>query len=323
MKNVRFPSRPLARYWSRLHRSACADQTSTDYETGRIGDFVVREPLILGHEASGTVIGVGTDATGHTIGDRVAIEPGVPCGRCRQCRSGRYNLCRDIRFLATPPVDGALTSCLTIDENFAHTVPDTLSFEAAALLEPLSVGIWANHKAGTTIGSNVLITGAGPIGILSALVAQAAGAEVVTVLDINAERLDQARALGVRDTINGSADTGALEADILIECTGVESVTYRGIGTLRQAGTAVLVGMSSAPDQNLPTALIQSRELTVTGTFRYANTYPQAIALASSGRVRLDDLVGRKLPLAETEQALQMSRTQPSVLKTLVTVAGA
>src|SRR6476469_4004604 len=149
------------------------------FEHGRIGDFVFEAPLVLGHESAGRVAALGEGVTRHAVGDRVTLEPGVPCGRCRECRAGRYNLCPDVVFFATPPVDGAFTNHVAIHEDFAFALPDELSDEAGALMEPLSVGIWACRKAGVGLGDRVLVTGAGPIGLLAAQVARAAGASRV------------------------------------------------------------------------------------------------------------------------------------------------
>ena len=153
------------------------------YEHGRIGDFVVNAPMVLGHEASGVVVGRGDLARRHELGQRVALEPGVPCGSCRECRTGHYNLCRDVVFFATPPVDGALARYVTIHEDFAFALPDHVSDDAGALCEPLSVGLWACRKAGITVGARVAIAGAGPIGASVTLVALAAGATEVIVSD--------------------------------------------------------------------------------------------------------------------------------------------
>ncbi|MBO0871717.1 MAG: zinc-binding dehydrogenase, partial [Micromonosporaceae bacterium] len=163
-------------------------------------------------------------------------------------------------------------------------------------------------------------TGAGPIGILAAQVAKASGAAHVTVMDINPDRLAVAAKLGADSTVDARDEVAlhASEPRILIECTGAAAAVRAGIGALRPAGTAVLVGMGPDSEQPLPVRHIQQYELTVTGLFRYANTYPQAIALAAAGRVRLDELVGARLPLEETERALRMGRTDPSVLKTVV-----
>lgn len=295
------------------------------FEHGRIGDFVVRAPLVLGHESSGVIVDRGSQARLHEVGTRVALEPGVPCGVCDQCRHGRYNLCPDVRFFATPPIDGTFIEYVTIDERFAFGLPDDLSDDAGAMIEPLSVGIWANRKAGTTVGSRVLVTGAGPIGVLAAQVAKAAGAAQVAITDVSRPRLETALAAGVDEAIDATDSNSTANRlhgfDVLIECTGVATVVRQGIEALRPAGTAVLVGMGAGASQELPTATIQARELTVTGTFRYANTYPQAIALAASGKVSPVSVVGARLPLAEAERALQMGRIDPAVLKTVVAVS--
>ena len=290
------------------------------YDHGRIGEHVVRAPMVLGHEASGVVVDPGR--SGLTAGQRVAVEPGVPCGHCEQCRRGTYNLCPDVVFFATPPVDGALARYVAVHHAYAHPVPDSLSDDAAALIEPLSVGLWANRRAGTGIGSRVLVTGAGPIGVLCALTARVAGAGWVGIADVHPARLDAARGFGLDEVIDArdGVDYADFRPGVLLECTGAPPVVTAGIKALQPLGTAVLVGMGPAEEQSLPVSLIQNRELTVTGTFRYAHTYPDAIALVAAGRIDLDALVGARLPLAESEAALTMGRTDPAVLKTVVRV---
>jgi L-iditol 2-dehydrogenase len=293
------------------------------YEHGRIGDFVVEAPMVLGHEASGVVVGRGRSASRRQLGQRVALEPGVPCGRCSQCRSGRYNLCPDIAFFATPPVDGALARYVAIHEDFAYPLPDSVSDEAGALCEPLSVGLWACHKAGVTVGSRVTVAGAGPIGAVVTLVARSAGASEVVVsdpLEVRRQRLLAVGATAVVDTNASSLAAEAAEADVFIDCSGSAAAVADGIRSLRGAGTAVLVGMCPAAEIQFPVALMQRREVVVTGTFRYANTYPQAIALLTSGAVDLDGLVGARFPLDASEQALTAARADPSVLKPVVRV---
>jgi L-iditol 2-dehydrogenase len=291
------------------------------YEHGRIGDYVVDSPMVLGHEASGVVVDRGSGVV-IEVGRRVSIEPGVPCGRCEQCRRGTYNLCPNVRFFATPPIDGALARYVTVNAAFAHPVPDSLSDDAAALVEPLSVGIWANRRAATGIGSRVLITGAGPIGVLAALAARVAGAAWVGLADVHPSRLKAARDFDVDDVIDArdAVDYASFRPDVLLECTGSPSVVSAGIRALQPLGRAVLVGMGASAEQSLPVQAIQNRELSVTGTFRYAHTYPDAIALAAAGRIDLDAIVGARLPLADTERALTMGRTDPAILKTVVAV---
>jgi len=296
------------------------------YEHGRIGSFVVEQPLVLGHEVSGVVVDCGTQALKRHVGQRVALEPGVPCGRCSECRQGRYNLCGDIRFYGTPPTDGAFARYVAIHEDYAFPLPDELSDDAGALLEPLSVGIWACRKGGVGLGSRVLVTGAGPIGNLSMQAARAAGATTVAVADVNLERLDRAAQLGATRTIDLNERQLTPEDgpfDLLLECTGAESLTGQAILALRPAGTAILVGMGPGLEARIPVAALQAREITLVGTFRYANTYPAAIALAASGRADLDRLVDARFPLEEVDRALSANRENPTLLKVIVDVAPA
>jgi L-iditol 2-dehydrogenase len=287
------------------------------YEHGRIGDFVVRAPLVLGHEVSGVIAALGAGVDPARVGARVAVEPGTPCGRCDLCKRGAYNLCQRMRFYATPPVDGALSEFVLARDDLAYDLPDSVSDDAAALLEPLSVGIWANHKGATTAGSSVLIAGAGPIGLVTAAIAQVAGAGEIVVSDISAQRLGAALAMGATATVDARADAGHPgEFDVFVDCSGAPQAIASGIRALRPGGRAVLVGMGPA-DITLPFARIQQRELTVTGTFRYANTWPTAIALAASGQVKLDPMITGRYGLAEAEQALA-GTTAPGAVKSII-----
>jgi L-iditol 2-dehydrogenase len=287
------------------------------YEHGRIGSHVVRAPLILGHESAGRVVALGDGVAKHAEGDRVTLEPGVPCGRCRECRAGRYNLCPDVVFFGTPPVDGAFARYVTIHEDFAFALPDAMSDDVGALMEPLSVGIWACRKAGVSAGDRVLVTGAGPIGLLAMQVALAFGATQVEISDVNERRLELATRTGATRALRAGEDEPA-EADALIECSGHPGALQAGIAALRPGGTAVLVGMGPGETGEVPLALIQSRELWVTGTFRYANTYPTAIALAATGRVDLDAIITGHYGLEDTESALRAGRDDPGSVKPVV-----
>lgn len=292
------------------------------FEHGRIADFIVESPLVLGHEASGEVVALGEGVTGIAVGDRVAMEPGVPCGACEQCRLGRYNLCPDVQFFATPPVDGAFAEYVTLPSAFVHPVPDHVSFDAAALLEPLSVGVWACEKGDVRLGTRVLITGAGPVGVMAGLVARANGATEVTISDVNPQRLARAAELGF--TVINAADEslpGIVDADVLLECSGAPSAIADGIRCVVPAGKVVLVGMSPNAMVELPVGVIQGRELWLTGTFRYAHTYPKAVALVASGAVDLDALVSKTFGLDHVEAALTYSREDPAAMKVIVRVA--
>ncbi|WP_432762011.1 NAD(P)-dependent alcohol dehydrogenase [Saxibacter everestensis] len=291
------------------------------YQHGRIADFVVRQPLVLGHEAGGTIVDVGAGVPSERLGQRVALEPGVPCRVCDQCKHGRYNLCPDVRFLATPPIDGAFAEYLAIAADFAHPIPDSISDDAAGLLEPLSVGIWACQKANVGPGSTVLITGAGPIGILTTQVASAFGATDITVTDVSAERLRVARTFGATRVINVTEDEmPGLSVESYIDCSGVPSAVVAGIRSTAPAGHIVLVGMG-ADEISIPVGVLQGRELKLTGAFRYANTYPTAIAMAEAGLVDLDALVTATFDLGHVVEALEHSQL-PTSMKAIVRPGG-
>jgi L-iditol 2-dehydrogenase len=262
------------------------------------------------------VVALGPGATKHAVGDRVTLEPGVPCGRCRECRAGRYNLCRDVRFFATPPIDGAFANYVTIHEDFAFALPDEVSDEAGALMEPLSVGIWACRKAGVSPGDRVLVTGAGPIGLLAQQCALAFGATEVIVTDVSEARLELARRTGATRTLKPGEQLD--EVDALIECSGHPAALAAGIGAVRPAGTAVVVGMGPEEDATVPLSLIQNREIWLTGTFRYANTYPTAIALVAEGRVDPEAIVTGHYGLDDAEAALRAGGEDPANVKAVV-----
>jgi L-iditol 2-dehydrogenase len=287
------------------------------FQHGRIGDFVLRAPLVLGHEVSGHIVAAGAGIDPGRLGARVAIEPGTACGRCAQCTAGRYNLCPGMRFFATPPVDGALSEYVLVPADLAFDLPDRVSDDAAALLEPLSVAIWATGKAAVTVGSSVLIAGAGPIGLLAAQAARARGAAAIVVSDIAAHRLAAAARNGATAVRAASEVPAAGEDfDAFIDCSGAPTAITAGIRVLCPGGRAVLVG--TGPEELvLPFACLQQREITVTGTFRYANTWPTAIALAASGAVHLDALVTDRFALAETEHALR-SVTREGTIKPII-----
>ena len=289
------------------------------YEHGRIGPHVVDRPLVLGHEAGGVVDQVGPGVTSLVPDQRVSIEPGVPCRSCGQCLVGRYNLCPHVRFFATPPYDGAFCEYVVMPEAFVHAVPDTVSDDAAGLMEPLSVGIWACRRGQVSPGSRVLVTGAGPIGLVCAQAAFAFGATEVVVSDVNADRLDLASRLGavaVDVSTTTLASTG-VEPDVLLECSGNARATTDAVRTVARAGHVVLIGMGS-DELVLPLSHVQDRELVLTGAFRYANTWPTAIALVASGRVVLDTLVTGHYNLDEVELALTASRRDSRQVKAMV-----
>jgi L-iditol 2-dehydrogenase len=222
-----------------------------------------------------------------------------------------------MEFFATPPIDGAFAGYIVIQSAFAHTLPDSVSFEAGALLEPLSVGIAAIRKAHITPGSSVLIAGAGPIGIIAAQTAKAFGASTIIVSDPVPERRERALRFGATHVIDPMAqDTAGLGVDAFIDASGNPRAVDSGIRAVGPAGYAVLVGLG-ASSMPLPVEHIQNLEVNVTGIFRYTDTWPTAIHLVASGQVDLDALVTGRFDLDHVREALE-SDTNPESLKSIV-----
>lgn len=288
------------------------------FRHGGIGSHIVREPLILGHEPAGMVEDVGEGVSPSLIGKRVSIEPGIPDGVCSQCRAGRYNLCPNMVFFATPPVHGVFSEYVTHPASFVYELPDHVGDDEGALIEPLSVGLWANRLAGTAIGHRVLIAGAGPVGLLAAQVARVAGATEIVVSDLAPGRRETALALGATVGVDPSeTDLSDLGADVFIDCSGAPPAITGGLKALRPGGTAVLVGLG-ANEIQMPMPLIQDRELTIKGNFRYANTWPIGIDLVSRGLVKLKELVTGHYDLEHVADALSVL-PDSGAIKTIVT----
>lgn len=291
------------------------------YEHGRIGDFVLEAPMVIGHESAGRVVAVGQNVDPDRVGQLVALEPGVPCRSCRQCLAGRYNLCPDMQFFATPPVDGSIMKYVAIDAAFAHPAPQAMTAEQAAMAEPVSVGVWAARKADVSVGDRVLISGAGPVGLFAAQVARAFGASSVTLTDLSAYRLEVAAQLGfdARRADEPLADEplGEHRFDVFFECSGAAPAFKAGMRALDRAGRAVVIGMGSA-ELPLEVAGLQGRELSISGVFRYRNCYPAALELLASGAVQTAPVLTHRFAMDQTEEALTLARREPASLKAVV-----
>jgi L-iditol 2-dehydrogenase len=286
------------------------------YRYGKIGPFVVDGPFILGHEVSGQVVAVGDGVGNVRVGDRVAVEPGTPDRTCDQCRAGRYHLCPDLEFLATPPYDGALLQYLAMDARCYFPIPDSMSYEDGALIEPLSVGLWGCQRANLQAGDDVLVTGAGPVGLLAAEAARALGAGSVTLTDISDYRLGVAREHGFG--VEKSDAPTSRTFDVLLECSGANGVLASALGRLHEAGRAAVVGLAKTDEVPLPLSMLNWKEITISMVNRYNNTWPLGIALVSSGRINLEGLVTHSFPLSRTAAALDNTTTEPESLKAMI-----
>lgn len=295
----------------RIHAVGVCGSDTAYFKIGRIGDYVVDGPIVLGHEVSGEVAKVGSEVTNVSVGDRVAIEPGTPCRDCKECKAGRYHLCPDLVFLATPPYDGALMELMAIDARNLYPIPQAMSYEEGALLEPLSVGIWGCKRANLTAGDDVLVTGAGPVGLLAAAAARAFGAGSVTVSDFSEFRLGLARKMGfATETPDGATDRSF---DVLLECSGAPGALAAGMARLAPAGRAAMIGMPKQ-DVPLPLAELNVNEVSLSLVNRYNHTWPLAIELVSSGRIDVSELITHHFPLAQSADALTLaSRVKDSI----------
>lgn len=298
------------------------------YEHGRIGDYVVEGPLILGHESAGEVVEVGTQVERLNQGDRVTIEPGVPCRRCAHCRRGDYHLCESVTFMATPPHDGAFTEYVTWPADFVYKLPEAVSLREGALCEPLSVGIHACRRGDVGTGDTVLVTGAGPIGLLAAEVARAAGATDIIVTDVVEGKLSLAADRGADRVINVTEEdlsaavgeyTDGVGADVVIEASGAEPSIQSTLDGVRRGGTIVFVGLASEDEIPLGVVEIIDNEIDVHGSFRYKNTYAAAIDLLADGAVDAEGIVDFDASLDEIDDAFRRSM-QPETVKGMVSL---
>ena len=291
------------------------------YNHGRNGDIILREPLALGHESAGVVVAVGVDVKGFSCGDKVALEVGIPCANCSYCSETRYNLCPSMRFRSSaksfPHFQGTLQERINHPAEWCHKIPDNVSLDKGAILEPLGVAIHAARRARLSPKATVLVFGAGAVGLLCAYMAKQADASLVLIADIDQGRVDFAvkngfaqkgfvvplkRGQTTEEKLNIARDTAASicgiekgvdgpvkEVDVVFECTGVEPCVQASIYATRPGGRVMLVGMGT-PVQTLPISAAALREVDLCGVFRYANTYGEGIGIVRDKKANVPDL---------------------------------
>jgi L-iditol 2-dehydrogenase len=259
----------------------------------------------------------------------VAIEPGVTCGRCRFCKSGRYNLCPNVVFYATPPVHGAMAEYAVIRADFAHPIPDAMSYEQAALVEPISVGMHAARLADVQPGKTTLVCGAGPIGLLAAAAARHAGAEQVVISDVYPRRLETALRVGATCAVDVRTEdlaavisrlTDGEGADALLDTSGNRSVLEAAPDLMARAGTIAVIGLPEDDAVTYRMNRVVDKELAIRGVFRYANTYPAGVGLVASGQYPVEAVITHCLPLDAAVEALDLvMRQKDRAIKVMVT----
>lgn len=281
-------------------------------EYGAIGDFIVNGDFILGHECAGTITEVGPGVTYLKVGDRVALEPGCTCGQCEFCKTGKYNLCPDVEFLATPPYQGCLENYIAFPENMCFKLPDNISTKEGALVEPLAVGMHAANQGEVKLGDSVTILGAGCIGLVTLLACKAHGATDITVVDVMQKRLDYAMKLGATRVINAMEEdavkkmdeiTDGRGTDVVIETAGNKITIKQTSYIVKRGGTIVLVGMAAEDIIDYNFAKIMNKEATIKSVFRYRNIYPVAIKAIADGIIDVSGIVTHEFDFTDTAKA--------------------
>ncbi len=301
------------------------------YETGAIGDYIVKPPFVLGHEPGGTVVEVGKDVKHLKVGDRVALEPGKTCGHCEFCKTGNYNLCPDVVFFATPPVDGVFQEYVAHEAGLCFKLPDNVGTMEGALIEPLAVGFHAAMQGGAKAGQTAVVMGAGCIGLVTMMALKAMGVSRVYVVDIMEKRLKKALELGADGVINASqADaveevkklTGGRGCDLAVETAGTQATMVQTIHMTKKGATIVLVGYSKTGEMTLPMSLALDKELTFKTVFRYRHIYPMAIDAVAAGKVNLKGIVTDVFGLDEVQKAMDYSvNNKADIVKAVIRIA--
>lgn len=302
------------------------------YETGAIGEYVVEPPFVLGHEPGGVVVEVGQAVSHLKVGDRVALEPGKTCGHCEFCREGKYNLCRDVIFFATPPVDGVFQEYVAHEADLCFKLPDHVSTLEGALIEPLAVGFHAAVQGDAHLGQKAVVMGAGCIGLVSMMALKARGVSEVYVVDIMEKRLEKAMELGAAGVVNGKKEevaerikelTGGKGADLVIETAGAEITSKQAVQIAGKGATIVFVGYSPTGEVSLPMSLALDKELNFKTVFRYRHIYPMAIQAVADGKVNLKGIVTDEFSLDEADKAMEVSLNHKAdIVKAVIKIHG-
>ncbi|KAL5222229.1 hypothetical protein ABZP36_026942 [Zizania latifolia] len=297
----------------------------------RIAHFVVKEPMVIGHECAGVIEEVGSGVKQLAVGDRVALEPGVSCWRCRHCKGGRYNLCDDMKFFATPPVHGSLANQIVHPGDLCFKLPDNVSLEEGAMCEPLSVGVHACRRADVGPEKSVLIMGAGPIGLVTMLAARAFGAPRIVIVDVDEHRLFVAKSLGADAGVKVSTraeDMGeeieriqaamGAEIDVSLDCAGFSKTMSTALEATRAGGKVCLVGMGHN-EMTVPLTSAAIREVDVVGIFRYKDTWPLCIEFLRSGKIDVKPLITHRFGFSQkdVEEAFEVSARGRDAIKVM------
>jgi L-idonate 5-dehydrogenase len=302
------------------------------FHQGGFGTVRIKRPMILGHEVAGTVTAVAPGVDRVKVGDRVAVNPSRPCGRCVYCLEGLPNQCLDMRFYGSamrdPHVEGAFRNLLVCDASQCEQVAPGVPLELAALAEPFSVGLHGVQRAGPLLGKRVLVSGCGPIGTLAIAAAKVHGAAEIVAVDVTDETLLIAKAMGAQTTINVAQDRGWVQRygadgltrkgtfDVMLECSGNEQALRAGLEVMRPRGTVVQLGLGG--DVSIPQNMVVAKELSICGSFRFHAEFALAVRLINEGRVDLRPVITRSFPLSQARQAFELASDRTKAMKVLL-----
>ncbi len=302
------------------------------FHHGACGPFKVdlNEDFMLGHECAGTVVKTGKGVSTLKVGDKVALEPGITCGKCEFCKTGRYNLCPDVVFLATPPVQGCYEEFIEFPENMCFKLPEHVSTKEGALIEPLAVGFHAAAQGNVSVGDTVVILGSGCIGLVTLLACKSRGAGKIIVTDLVDARLEKAKELGADYVINGKdADviseikklTDNKGAVKVIETAGSAHTIAQTAHIVSRGGTIVLVGLAATEEINYNFAQIMDKEAEIKSVFRYRNIYPKAIEAVASGIIDIKGIVTHEYELENIQKAFtEVVNNKTDLIKAIIKV---
>ncbi len=298
------------------------------YEKGELGPFKVTEPYVPGHESAGKIVETGREVTKFSVNDRVVIEPGISCRRCEYCKTGKYNLCPDVKFLSAPPVDGTLSEYAAVPSDFVFGLADSMDYKAGALVEPAAVGVHSCNRAQITAGMKVAVLGVGPIGLLTLQSAQAFGATEIYAVDIIEERLQLAKNLGASHTINAEKSnleekimelTAQEGVHIVFETAGSTKTAQTAVGIARRGGKVIHVGWTDPGQFSYDIETLMEKELDVRGVNRYANAFSRAINLMEAGNVQVKPLITHQFKFTNVVDAFDyISNNKTEVIKAVI-----
>ncbi|XP_048229300.1 L-idonate 5-dehydrogenase isoform X1 [Ricinus communis] len=301
------------------------------FKTMRCANFIVKKPMVIGHECAGVIEEVGSGVKSLAVGDRVALEPGISCRRCNLCKDGRYNLCPEMKLFGSPPTNGALANKVVHPANLCFKLPENVSMEEGAMCEPLSVGVHACRRAKIGPETNILIIGAGPIGLITLLAARAFGAPRVVIVDVDDGRLSIAKNLAADEIIKVSTNTEDVDQEVTtiqnamgsginvsFDCVGYKKTMSTALNATRSGGKVCLIGLASS-EMTLPLTPAAAREVDVIGIFRYRNTWPLCIEFLRTGKIDVKPLITHRFGFSqeEVEEAFEISAGGGAAIKVM------